>query len=233
MIRTFYMDIEQLSAEDLSPQALQAVSSFRRQKIVLLKAEADKKRSLGAALLLDYALSTVGLREREMEYDTTEHGKPIFRYHQGLHFSLSHSGRYALCSLADRPVGCDIEQLRPDKQRIADRFFTKEENAWIGEAPEAERDDRLFRLWTMKESFLKVTGLGMSLPLTSFSVVMDPDNWTYVRQRVDEHRYHIKEYTLPAGSPDGEMYRVSVCCDALDFAPQAERVEAGNDGAAR
>ena len=33
---------------------------------------------------------------------------------------------------------------------------------------EHKRCEEFYRLWTLKESFMKVTGLGMKLPLDSF-----------------------------------------------------------------
>ena len=40
-------------------------------------------------------------------------GKPLFPGLDDHWFSLSHSGGIALCALSDRPVGVDVELVRP------------------------------------------------------------------------------------------------------------------------
>jgi 4'-phosphopantetheinyl transferase len=91
---------------------------------------------------------------------------------------------------------------------VADRFFAQEELDWLYAAEgEEERDRRMFRLWTMKESFLKVTGRGMSLSLKDFAVCMDEKNRKIrVKHQIDAKYYHMREYEDIPG------YCVSVCC---------------------
>lgn len=154
MIRTYIINIARFEKESDFQAAFAAVSPYRQQKIALLKNKKEKQRSLGAAFALNAALSRYGLCEKNMEYTLGDQGKPVLRDHRELHFSLSHSGDYAICSLGEAEVGCDIERIRPDKMRVADRFYTEEEKAWLYQADEPEeQESRMFRLWTMKESF--------------------------------------------------------------------------------
>lgn len=224
MLRTYIIDTRQFERLSSFQKAFESVSPYRRQRIILLKQQKDKIRSLGAAVALNAALRTYGLEERMMEYELGQHGKPYFRDYPELHFSLSHSGDYALCTMGPQVNGNDIERVRGGRERVAQRFFAKEEAAWIEEAalPE-EREERLFRIWTMKESFLKVTGLGMSLPLQDFAVITE-DGTGHVRHNINNISYFIKEYTLPTVLAETEKYQISVCCEALDFAAVLEPV---------
>ncbi len=208
MIYTYYLDVRQFQDEKLFQEKRERLSPYRQQKLALLKHEKDKNRSLGAGILLDHALSPYGLKERRMEYEFGEWGKPAFKYYPEIHFSLSHSGDYAICSIGDKPVGNDIEGIRQGHLKVADRFFTGEEREWMYQGKnEEEITERMFRIWTMKESFLKVTGRGMSLSLRDFAVCMDEEKQKiHVRHRVDAKYYHMKEYR------DIEGYGVSVCC---------------------
>ena len=215
MIKTYIMDVRQLESESAFDTVLQAVSPYRRQKIALLKHKKDKNRSLGAALSLNAALKDYGLEERSMEYDLEKQGKPVFRYYPEIHFSLSHSGDFAICSIGEMESGSDIEWVRSGKARLAERFFAEEELAWIRKADSAEeQEDRMFRIWTMKESFLKVTGFGMSLPLKEFAVVMDDEGAIFLRHHVNEKTYFMKEYTMPEYSVEDTRYKVSVCSES-------------------
>jgi 4'-phosphopantetheinyl transferase len=50
-----------------------------------------------------------------------------------IHFSVSHSGDWWGCLMADEPVGFDLEVCREkvNYEKIARRFFTAEEHDWI------------------------------------------------------------------------------------------------------
>ena len=209
MIYTYYIDTTQFEDETLFREKLNLLSPYRQQKIALLKHEKDKNRSLGAGVALDHALKMYGLRERSVEYEFGEWGKPSLKYHPNIHFSLSHSGDYAICSIGDKVIGSDIELIKQGRLNVADRFFAKEELAWMREGPDEEEiTQRMFRIWTMKESFLKTTGKGISLPLDAFAVVVDEENHKIrVKQTFNARFYHMKEY------PDIAGYRVAVCCE--------------------
>lgn len=209
MIYTYYIDVTQFGDETLFHEMLNLLSPYRQQKIALLKHEKDKNRSLGAGIALNHALEMYGLKERSIEYKFGEWGKPSFKYHPNIHFSLSHSGDYAICSIGDRAIGNDIELVKQGHLKVADRFFAGEELAWMRKEPDDEEiTQRMFRIWTMKESFLKATGKGISLPLDAFAVVMDEENHKIrVKQTFNAKYYHMKEYSEIAG------YRVAVCCE--------------------
>lgn len=225
MVRTYIINIRQLEEETFFQAVLPSVSSYRRQKIGALKNGKDRCRSLGASLALNAALQFYGLSEGAMEFNLGDQGKPMLRDHPDLHFSLSHAGDYAMCSIGAQEIGNDIERVRSGKLRVADRFFAEEEKAWLYRAdlPE-EQESRMFRLWTMKESFLKVTGLGMSLPLRDFTVSMEDDGAVRLHHTLNNNIYYIKEYTLPAAFRETTDYKISVCCEASDFAPEPEIV---------
>lgn len=208
MIETYFVDIRQLDKEEIFQQQLRKLSAFRQTKTAVLRHEMDKKRSVGAGIALDAALRGYGLREREMEYHMGSNGKPYLKYHPELFFSLSHSGDYAICSIGEREMGNDIELVKSGRSKVAERFFTGEEQEWIARAEtEAEAKQRLFRIWTIKESFLKTTGCGMSLPLSDFSVEMEAEHGRIrIHQRVEAKYFHVKEYC------DIKGYCVSLCC---------------------
>lgn len=225
MVRTYAVNIGQLEEETVFQAALSSVSSYRRRKIAALRNEKERCRSLGASLALNTALQAYGLRENSMEYVLGNQGKPMFRDYPEIHFSLSHSGDYAICSIGAREIGNDIERVRSGKLRVAERFFAEEEKEWLYQAkrPE-EQESRMFRLWTMKESFLKVTGLGMSLPLQDFTVFVEAGGAVRLHHTLNDNVYYMKEYALPDAFREKTGYKIAVCCEAPDFAPEPEVV---------
>ncbi|MCM1154755.1 MAG: 4'-phosphopantetheinyl transferase superfamily protein [Roseburia sp.] len=225
--KTYIMNSRQFEDEEAFAQALEVISPYRRQKIALLRHENDKNRSLAAALTLNAGLRNFALEERMMEYDVGPQGKPQLRYYPEIRFSLSHSGDYAICSIGEEEIGNDIEWVREGKERVAERFFAKEECAWIQNAasPE-EKNERLFRIWTIKESFLKVTGLGMSLPLNAFTVTIENDGEISLCHQLNSKTYYIKEYTLPKPCTYYETidYKIALCSESPSFALEPEVV---------
>ena len=201
MIYTYYADVRCLDNEKLFREKQKRLSPFRQQKIAILRHRMDKNRSLAAGLLLDHALEPFGLQERSVEYEIGEWGKPALKYHPEICFSLSHSGDYAVCTIGDKPVGNDIERVKTGRLKVADRFFAEEERDWIYEAErEEEQVQRMFRLWTMKESFVKAIGRGMSLSLQDFAIYVDGESGrARVRHSVDAKYYHMREYREIAG----------------------------------
>jgi 4'-phosphopantetheinyl transferase len=137
--------------------------------------EDDLRRSSAAWLLLDYALRKGGhapLSGREIT--VAPGGKPFFAGEGEPHFSLSHSGEWVACALDVRPIGVDIERIRPYTSRLDDvarRVCTDEELAAVRAAAQP---DRLFTaLWCLKESYAKALGKGLSLPLRSVTFHVD------------------------------------------------------------
>ncbi len=156
MVRLYIADITKLDIDS----ALGRVSEYRRRKTLRLRDDESKRQSLGAELLLYLAMGA----DKPFTYSLGENGKPYLD--DGRCFSLSHSGSYAVCAVADNDVGVDIELPREGSMRLARRFFTKNEYARIAAS---NKSDELFcKLWTIKESFIKATGKGLSTPLSSF-----------------------------------------------------------------
>ena len=193
-------DVTALSDAAVFEKGYAAVSAERREKIDLCRRDADKRLSLGAALLLRRALSDCGL-DPDCDIVRGEHGKPYIP--GGAFFNLSHSGKIAVCALSPFEVGCDVQEMTAVRERVAKRFFAPEEYAHVSSAgSEEERLDLFFRYWTLKESFLKVTGRGLSLPLGSFRIVLGGD--ISVIHSVDDREYRFFEYPT-----DG--YRCALC----------------------
>ena len=104
------------------------------------------------------------------------HGKPMLS-EGSVQFNLSHSGSCALVGVSSVPVGIDVEDMsKPRKtEDLRRRFFSDRENAEIDALPVALQEEAFFHCWTRKEAYLKAIGLGIGIPLKSFSVSVAPD----------------------------------------------------------
>lgn len=178
------------------------LSEARQEKIERLRYAADRRLSLGAGLLLDQGLKRFGLRERTEAFATVENGKPCLLHYPEIQFNLSHSGSMVMAAFASCPVGCDVEKKQKARMDVAKRFFAPAEQRtlWAAETEE-ERDILFSRLWTLKESYLKVGGQGMAMALDSFTIAPGAQP---VLVGPKESRYRFQEFSLPD-------YCASVC----------------------
>ena len=93
-------------------------------------------------------------------------GKPHLPAAPDIQFSVTHSGAFWACAVADIPVGLDLQQIQPAQgQKIAHRFFHPQEAAYLDARPE-----EFFPVWSAKESFVKWSGQGIDEGFSRFSV---------------------------------------------------------------
>ncbi len=99
--------------------------------------------------------------------------------------NLSHTDGLVAVALATHgEIGVDVEwHRRPGRTvELAHRYFAPAELDALLQLPEVApylgaetRRDRFFRLWTLKEAWIKARGLGLKIPLASFAFRFTPD----------------------------------------------------------
>ena len=227
MVTTYIMNIKRLEEDVFFDKCLEQVSPERRKKVMSAKNRADQNRILGAGLVLSYVLKRCGVDGHNIPLQYGENGKPYLADMPWIHFNLSHSGDYAVAAFSNCEVGIDIEHKGKNHRKIAERFFTEREAAAIQTCQSLEEEEELFlRYWTLKESFLKVTGYGMRLPMDAFE--FDLQKTVHVNWKSDGQKYFFKEYEIgkqcdimaDENERSKERYRIAVCAMEQDFAPQ-------------
>lgn len=151
---------------------------------------------------------------RISDYDIThnEHGKPsLSNILPKLFFNISHSGDYIVVAFSEQEIGIDIERIGRRRMEVARRFYHPAEVEALERAPLPDQDSLFFRLWSIKESFLKYTGTGLSASLSSFQVKSE-DNIPYILQH-DGQRLpvHIRQCRID------ENYACYVCAESEDI----------------
>ncbi|PWC53914.1 4'-phosphopantetheinyl transferase superfamily protein [Azospirillum sp. TSO22-1] len=145
---------------------------------------AETRRLFAAAhALLRTALSRyAAVDPRDWRFAAEEHGRPYLTGPEtGLSFNLTHADGLAACAVArGLPVGIDAERMdrRLDLDGIARVAFAESERAQVTAAPTERQNAVFFGVWTLKEAYIKARGLGLALPLKSFSVTVEPPSIT-------------------------------------------------------
>ena len=119
----------------------------------------DKRKETARRLLAFAAFQCLNLTELPA-MDRQGKGKPFFPDRPQLRFNLSHSGEWVLCALSDEgEVGVDIEAIRPRKDGLPRYAMTDEEFASF----DGSWED-FFRIWTLKEAYVKYQGGSIANP---------------------------------------------------------------------
>ena len=123
------------------------------------------------------------------EYDKPELAAPYASH--GLHFNLTHTHGLVALAVARMPLGIDVENfaLRDPPLEVARSYFTTFEADALDSLPAGARRGRFFALWTLKESWLKADGRGLSAGLENAEFDLDTTHrMTTVRLADDDAR---------------------------------------------
>ena len=169
MIKIYISDTAALDDGEVFTHYGNMVDDTRKSKIEQCRNEEDKKRSLLAGYLIQAGVrewigEESGLHSAmplSLSYIFGENGKPYLADYPGLYFSLSHSGSYVIAAFSEKEVGIDIQYHKPMRCDMAKRFFSKEDNEWLQGFDADGKVDAFYRLWAVKEAYMKLTGEGM------------------------------------------------------------------------
>jgi 4'-phosphopantetheinyl transferase len=140
----------------------------KAKRIERMRRETDKALALTAHRLLCYALKIVyDIVPQPQDFGLEPQGKPYLIAVPDVHFSISHSGSMAMCALHNGPVGADIEKIRPVGKGVAERIMSATERRLYMETD--DRQSLFFQVWTLKEAYVKFSGAGLGMSLSSFT----------------------------------------------------------------
>jgi 4'-phosphopantetheinyl transferase len=121
-------------------------------------------------------LSGPTMDPRSIRFGVEPHGKPMVSGPPAAKrpFNVTHTDGLVMCCVGDsnhQAVGIDVERLsRRTDTAIADRYFSKPEIDFLHRCRSEDSRRRTFlRIWTLKESFIKAIGTGLTMPLADFA----------------------------------------------------------------
>jgi 4'-phosphopantetheinyl transferase len=196
-----------------------------KRRATMFRADRDRRRFIVARATLRTLLANhAGLDPRRITFVVSEGGKPVVSNDgvgASMHFNLSHCGELALCAIADREVGVDVEQLRHhhDIERVAQHFFSRKEVKTLEMLSGTDCIRFFFRTWVRKEAFVKATGEGLARSTASFTVMEPPETGVTLHSPDGSSRAdnsyrvydlpdiddHFAAVALAAGGPPAEM----------------------------
>ncbi len=194
-------------------QKLVRIKKYRRQE--------DYENALLADALARFAvLENTGERYIRRPFLFNEYGKPGVPDDMTLQFNVSHSGQQVACAAGDKAIGIDVQLMeKMDLPDIARRFFAPEEFRMLTEADDNEKKELFYDLWTLKESYIKALGKGLSIKLDAFCIIKTQTSIRYETQLQHEPCY-FKQYSVD------DQYKLSVCSFSDDFPAEVTYITA-------
>ena len=157
----------------------QWLSPVEHERWQRFRLEADRQRFLLARALVRSLLGAyVQQAPASLQFTRSPYGKPELVQpaatpEQTLKFNLSHTrGLLVLAVTAADEIGVDVESITREAEilALAERYFAASEVAMLRAADPLQLQELFFRLWTLKEAYVKARGLGLQLGLDSFAI---------------------------------------------------------------
>jgi len=190
-----------------------------RAAIEKLRKTGDFQRSLLGEHLARIVLSDhINIEVNEISFQKSIKGKPYLADHPNIHFNISHSGDWVVVAFSDKDVGVDIEKIRPPQYRVAALFFSPIELKRLNSFTDREKEHYFFDLWTLKESFLKLQGKGLTRSLGSFTVDKTTGGFDLVKGTKGDGKVYFQQYSIDP------LYKLSVCALSGTFAEKVNVV---------
>lgn len=150
-------DCGALSDPEAYMQAVNFISEDRMKRVESKVNPKAQLETLGASHLLEKLLWENHIKG-PYNYEYTDLGAPRLKDKKDVYFSLSHSDLIAVAVVSDVPCGIDIEAIKNYNEKLAKRFFTPSDVAFIESCPKEERAERFTEVWTFKEAMAKMLG---------------------------------------------------------------------------
>ena len=178
--------------------------------------EKDRHRYLVTRALVRTVLArATAVAPHALRFVANDYGKPALAAEAAddLAFNVSHAGNLVVLAIArGGALGVDTEgvESRISTDDLADRFFAREEADELRTQPAERRQQRFFEYWTLKESYIKARGMGLSLPLDRFGFRFPaPERvslWTHADVDHAPQRWRFRQYVT-----DGHL--IALCAE--------------------
>jgi 4'-phosphopantetheinyl transferase len=196
---------------------LRSLDREERERAARFRTEADRREFIAAHALLRAMLTNYfDVPPAAWRFLVDANGKPRIDPQVGPHeiqFNISHTRGLVAAALASRgAIGIDVEEIDDSKAglAIAEAYFAGSEVEILQRAPPSERTRCFFRLWTLKEAYIKAIGKGLSAPLNSFAFTLEPIRIAFLSAGWENLSWRF------AALPASNRHVLSIAADQLD-----------------
>lgn len=161
MTEVFAVKTDSPIDKDLFNYLLGFVQPEKQERILRQKIKQNADNMLIGEILTKVAIKqTFGIDIAKQKFDCTKYGKPYLSDYPDAHFNISHSGKYVVCVVSDKPVGIDVQEIGKYNFDVARRICNAKELKQIENSE--DKVPEFTKLWTQKEAVLKMIGTGIA-----------------------------------------------------------------------
>ncbi|WP_379127112.1 4'-phosphopantetheinyl transferase family protein [Paenibacillus sp. sgz500958] len=150
-------------------ELLPYVSPELRARSSRLRRVDDVRRSLvGEIIVRMFAMDIEGQRNDEIAFEKGVFGKPRLQHmREPWEYNISHSGKWVtgIVSRKNQRVGVDVQKMGAVKPSLSRYTMSPKELEHYLSLPLKAQRAYYYKLWTSKESYLKMEGIGISMPI--------------------------------------------------------------------
>lgn len=207
-VHLFFTDPREISNVDLLERYKLLLSDKELRQVSRFHFDQHRHQYLITRALIRSSLSNFyEIEPADWCFDINDYGKPRVASSHGflpVRFNISHTNGVVICGLVrDHEIGVDVEDIerftRADVVSLSSHFSSLEVSE-LKLLPEEKQKERFFDYWTLKESYIKARGMGLSLPLGKFSFVFEENRL----------RDFIVESELDDDAPAWQFWRVAM-----------------------
>jgi len=218
-IHLWSIDPTQITSETLLKQYKKLLTEDETIKQQRYRFDKDKHSALiTRAFVRDLLSYYADVKPCDWRFNKGEKDKPeISNPPLPLRFNISHTDKLIICAIMlNDDIGCDVENVKrnTDPLLIAERFFSSTEVTELFGLPDNKQRCRFFDYWTLKESYIKAWGLGLSIPLTDFSFHILPCENNKINNNIKlsfaEHRIDTPEIWQSWLINPNESHRIAI-----------------------
>lgn len=145
---------------------------------------AQREHLLGRALLArglselyHISISCADL-DRALTYDRNR--KPYFTQYPHIHFNITHCSGLVACAFHKDSIGIDAEFPSYFPEILISKALSEQEKCFLQSKGDktTEKQELFYRLWTLKEAYVKKSGIGVDTNLKDFSFSFVEDKKT-------------------------------------------------------
>lgn len=193
----YYLDTKIIENKEYE-QCLLHLPEDRKEKAKKYIFDRDRKCCVYGYILVELGMiKEYGIKEC-LIFGYEKYGKPFLKNHQDICFNLSHSGYGVVCGVSNKAVGVDIQEIVPFDKNIGEMFLSKSEKDYIEFLKKP--DISFTEIWSLKESYVKMLGIGIDTDLKIIS--FDPRKNNFYKYG----KYFEKRIV--------DNYVISYCADA-------------------
>lgn len=147
------------------------------KKIVSYRFQKDRRLNLMSSIFLDYLLRIqYNFNSYEIEYN--EYEKPYIK-NSTLFYNISHCDGFLVIAFSDSEIGVDIEKIDYNLDlKLMSSILSAEEKKKLNRLEsKKEKHEYFFKIWTLKESYLKKKGIGLIDDLHNISFDIIDKKW--------------------------------------------------------